>query len=69
MDIQERLDRGADALMTLILAAQNGAQEMCEAGDNDTSAKLHMMAAYMRQAYAVGRTIDAGGIRPRSGGK
>jgi hypothetical protein len=69
-DAQTRLDKGADLLMRLIRQAEAGAAEACETADFDTSAKLHRMAAWMRLAYAEGRTIrTAGGIQPLSGGK
>jgi hypothetical protein len=69
-DAQERLDRGAGALMVLIGRAERGAAEACEAQDSDTAAKLHRMAAYMRLAYAEGRTIrTVGGVTPQFGGK
>jgi hypothetical protein len=70
MTTQARLDKGADALMQLIRAAQAGAAEMCAAGDHDTAAKLHQMAGHMQIAYGIGRTIKtADGIAPQSGGK
>ena len=68
-DTQNRLDLGAKTLMGLIKRAEDGAAEMCEACDFEASAKLHRVAAYMRLAYAEGRTLNVGGIQPRGGGK
>jgi len=69
MQDQQKLDKGAKTLMTLIKAAEAGATDACENGDWATSANLHRVAGYLRLAYAEGREIrTAGGIRPAFGG-
>lgn len=74
-DAQERLDKGADALMRLIVQAEEAARETCGEGEHEASANFHEMAAHMRMAYAIGRRLAVQDdcstdiIRPRSGGK
>lgn len=68
-DAQTRLDKGAAALLRLMKQAEKGAAEACAAGMPEAAATLHRMAAYMRLAYAEGRTLDMGGIRPAFGDK
>ena len=67
-DLQQRLDKGADALMASIKEAESLAAETCEAGDAGASKDFHMMAAYIRMAYGIGRGINIGGVQPKFGG-
>ena len=66
-----RIDAGQKRLWSLIQEAEQGAAEMCEAGEMELSAGLHKVAAKLREAYAEGRMLKAsnGDFIAMSGGK
>lgn len=66
-----RFDKGQTKLLRLMRETEAGAEEMCEIGEFDLSARLHRMAAYFRLAYAEGRaaTDNAGQFTVKSGSK
>ncbi len=66
---QKLLDAASRRLRRMIDQANNAADDYCEAGDTDTSAKLRMVAAKLTEAHAVGRTIKTHeGIEAAFGG-
>ena len=69
---QDELDRNARVLWKMKQRAEAEAIAACKRGDMAASERLHMIAAKLHEAYALGRGIvmqDSGGmIQPMFGG-
>ena len=71
---QEQIDRDTARLARLIKSVRKYADDLCEAGDSENSARFRRVEGYLTLAYAEGRTVcvqdaDGGVIRPLSGTK
>lgn len=72
--MQDELDQAAKMLWRMKGRAETAAIAACEAGDFDASERLHLIAAKLHEAYALGRglkiqAVGGGTIQPLSGGK
>jgi hypothetical protein len=69
---QEELDRNAKLLWRMKERAEKEAMDACKRGDFHASERLHMIAAKLHEAYALGRGLNmqSGGgiIQPFGGG-
>jgi hypothetical protein len=70
---QNELDRNARMLWAMKKRAEAEAIAACNRGDNAASERLHLIAAKLHEAYALGRGLSIqdndGMIQPFFGGK
>lgn len=66
---QTELNKAQDMLDELIKVALSQATECCNVQDGPNRDRYNMIASHLLAAKSVAGGLDAGGVKPRFGGK